>query len=70
MIAELFDATRKINQAESGEIGLTAEQIEELHQLFDTFFFEILGMRPAGAGESSAPVSYTHLPHAKRIAFY
>lgn len=54
VIAELFDATRKINQAESGEIGLTAEQIEELHQLFDTFFFEILGMRPAGAGESSA----------------
>lgn len=54
VIAELFDATRRINQARNGENGLTSEQISQLKVLFDTFFFEILGMKPAGAGESSA----------------
>ncbi|MDO5016989.1 MAG: cysteine--tRNA ligase [Porphyromonas sp.] len=54
VIAELFDATRRINQARNGEIGLTAEQIARLKELFDTFLFEVLGMRPAGASESSA----------------
>lgn len=54
VIAELFDATRKINQAKNGEIGLSAEQITELKDLFDTFLFEILGMLPSGASESSA----------------
>lgn len=54
VIAELFDAARKINQAKNGEFGLTSEQIEQLKSLFDTFLFEILGMLPAGASESSA----------------
>lgn len=54
VIAELFDASRKINQARNGEIGLTAEQVETLTFLFDTFLFEILGMCKSGAGESSA----------------
>lgn len=54
VIAELFDATRRINQAKSGEVALTADQIGELKELFDTFLFEILGMLPAGAGESTA----------------
>lgn len=54
VIAELFDATRRINQAKSGEVALTAEQIEQLKSLFDTFLFEILGMLPSGAGESTA----------------
>lgn len=54
VIAELFDATRRINQAKSGEKGLTAGQLSALKELFDTFFFEILGMKQAGARESSA----------------
>lgn len=54
VIAELFDATRRINQAKNGENGLTAEQMATLKELFDTFFFEILGMKQAGSGESTA----------------
>lgn len=54
VIAELFDATRRINQAKNGENGLTAEQVSTLKELFDTFFFDILGMKQMGAGESSA----------------
>lgn len=54
VIAELFDATRRINQAKNGDAGLTAEQIKTLKDLFDTFLFEILGMRASGASESSA----------------
>lgn len=54
VIAELFDATRKINQARNGELRLTATQIETLTSLFDTFLFEILGMSKSSAGESSA----------------
>lgn len=54
VIAELFDATRRINQAKNGENGLTSLQISALKELFDTFFFEVLGMKSADAGESSA----------------
>lgn len=54
VIAELFDATRRINQARNGENGLTSEQLSTLKELFDTFFFEILGIKQAGAGEGSA----------------
>lgn len=54
VIAELFDAARKINQAKNGEITFTKEQIETLKALFDVFLFEIMGMTRSGSSESSA----------------
>lgn len=54
VIAELFDATRRINTAKNGDEPLSAEQISSLRELFDTFLFEILGMLPAGAKDSNA----------------
>lgn len=48
VIAQLFDATRRINAAKAGEYALSSEQIETLKGLFDTFLFDILGMQQAG----------------------
>lgn len=44
VIAELFDATHRINTAKNGDEALTAEQIVTLKELFETFLFEILGI--------------------------
>lgn len=53
VIAELFDATRRINQAKSGEVPLSKEQLAYLQKLFDTFLIEILGIQARGANEST-----------------
>lgn len=55
VIAHLFDATKMINtaKAEPGK-SLTAEQIESLKELFDTFLFDILGMKKPGSEVSKA----------------
>ncbi|MCQ2064335.1 MAG: cysteine--tRNA ligase [Bacteroidaceae bacterium] len=53
VISHLFDATRYINQAADGRIHLDGSQIAGLKSLFDTFLFEILGIREqqaAGGG--------------------
>ncbi|MDO5035951.1 MAG: cysteine--tRNA ligase [Porphyromonas sp.] len=52
VIAELFNATRLINRARNKDIALTSVQIEELKQLFDLFFYDLLGMLPSGAEAS------------------
>ncbi len=53
VIAELFDATKRINSAKNEpNAGLTQEQIDLLRSFFDTFLFEILGMLPHGANGS------------------
>ena len=46
VIANLFEATRIINQANDGTISLSAENIDELKDLFNVFLFDILGMKP------------------------
>jgi len=45
VIAQLFEATRIINSALAGQISLAEENIEDLKNLFDVFFFDLLGMK-------------------------
>ena len=45
VIAHLFDACRIVNLINDGTAKATAEDIKNLRQLFDTFLFNILGMR-------------------------
>jgi cysteinyl-tRNA synthetase len=45
VIANLFEAVRIINQANDGTITLSAENIQALKDLFNTFLFDILGMK-------------------------
>ena len=54
VIAHLFDACRVINQVNDGNATLSQEDIDELRNLFATFFVDILGMRTdiVGAGEA------------------
>lgn len=45
VLSHLFDSTRIINQALDKKITLTESNISELRNIFNTFLFEILGMR-------------------------
>lgn len=45
VIAHLYDACRIVNLINDGTAKATAEDIKNLRQLFDTFLFDILGMR-------------------------
>lgn len=53
VIAQLFDASRRINAAKAGEYLLSERQIESLRSLFKTFFIEILGMLEYGTSPDS-----------------
>ena len=54
VIAHLFDACRIVNMVKDGKATATAADIEALKHLFDTFLFEILGMRDEmAAGDGS-----------------
>ncbi len=46
VIANLFEASRIINQANDGKTSLTQENINDLRDLFNVFLFDILGMKP------------------------
>jgi len=46
VIANLFEAARIVNQANDGTVSLSAENINKLKSIFDTFLFDILGMQP------------------------
>ncbi len=59
VIAHLFDACRIINLVNDGKAKADQNDIDRLRRLFDTFLFEILGMRDemsAGDGGSLKPV--------------
>ena len=45
VIANLFEAVGLVNKIRDGHATATAEDIEKLHRFFDTFLFDILGMR-------------------------
>ncbi|GHV10710.1 cysteine--tRNA ligase [Bacteroidia bacterium] len=45
VIAQLFEAARIINSAIDGTIALTAENIQELHDFFHLFLFDLLGIK-------------------------
>ena len=54
VISHLFDAARLINQANDGKVKLTQADIDELRQVFDTFLFEVMGMRDEAASDNTA----------------
>ena len=57
VIAHLFDACRVINQVNDGHASATAQDIETLKDLFNTFLVDILGVRTelvAGTGNADA----------------
>ncbi len=45
VIAHLFEASKIVNQVNDGKATLTTADLETLKTLFDTFLFDILGMR-------------------------
>lgn len=49
VIAHLFEAVGIINKVRDGHATATADDVEKLRRLFDTFLFDILGMRPEAA---------------------
>ncbi len=60
VISHLFEACRQINQVNDGNATATAEDIEILKALFDTFLVDILGIRTeiiagTGAGDALRP---------------
>lgn len=55
VIAHLFDACRVINQINDGNATASAQDIETLKGLFNTFFVEILGMRTELVDGSGSP---------------
>ena len=57
VISHLFDACKYINQAADGKIQLDQTQVDRLKSLFDTFLFEILGVKEqqnSGSGREEA----------------
>lgn len=53
VLAHLFDAARLVNSVNDKQLRLTQEDIRMLKQIFDTFLFDILGMRYESASVSS-----------------
>jgi len=52
VISHLFDAAKVINQAVDGNAKLSSADVQELKSLFDTFLFEILGIKAEEGGGS------------------
>lgn len=49
VIANLFEAARIINSVNDGKATLTQKQIDDLKQLYNVFFFNIMGMVDEGS---------------------
>ena len=49
VIAHLFDAARAINSVKDGKETISADDLKELQDVFQTFVFDILGMRDEAA---------------------
>ena len=54
VISHLFDAAKLINSAADRRVSLSQADIDSLRNLFDTFLFDILGMRDEAAGDNGA----------------
>ena len=54
VISHLFEAARIINTAADGKLKLSQADIDELRWLFDTFLFEILGMKDEAASDNTS----------------
>ncbi|MBR5725510.1 MAG: cysteine--tRNA ligase [Muribaculaceae bacterium] len=53
VIATLFDACKVINQANDGKVTLSQADIDELKSVFQTYLFDVLGIRDDAAGGDS-----------------
>ena len=53
VIATLFDACKVINQANDGKATLSQDDIDELKGVFQTYLFDVLGIRDDAAGGDS-----------------
>ncbi|MFI3239083.1 MAG: cysteine--tRNA ligase [Bacteroidales bacterium] len=56
VIAHLFEACRIINQVNDGNATITQEQIDELKEVFEIFFVQIMGMRTDFTGGGDANI--------------
>ena len=54
VISHLFEASKIINSAADGKMKLSQNDIEELKSLFDTFLFDILGMKDEASSDNTA----------------
>jgi cysteinyl-tRNA synthetase len=45
LIAHLFDAVKAINSANDGKLSLTANDIEELKNIFDSYCIQVMGLQ-------------------------
>ena len=59
LISHLFDAAKVINQAVDGKATLTSSDITELKMLFDTFLFDIMGMKMESGNNSGREEAYS-----------
>lgn len=58
LISHLFDVSKVVNQAFDGKVALTAADIAELKSLFDTFLFDILGMKEDKGDNSGRELAF------------
>jgi len=63
VIATLFEACKVINQVNDGHATLTAGDIDKLRALFDTYLFDILGVRDVTAGDAAVDLT----PYRKAV---
>ena len=54
VIATLFDACRVINQVNDGNATMTQADIDELKSVFQTYLFDVLGVRDDSAGAAGS----------------
>src|SRR5574344_1974826 len=58
LISHLFDVSKVVNQAFDGKATLTSADIAELKSLFDTFLFDILGMKEDKGDNSGRELAF------------
>ncbi|MBO4815224.1 MAG: cysteine--tRNA ligase [Muribaculaceae bacterium] len=63
VIATLFDACRAINQVNDGNATISQADIDELKSVFQTYLFDVLGVRDESAGGEGVDVE----PYKKAV---
>lgn len=58
VLAQLFEAAKRINRLKSGEDTLTQADLDELKSLFRCYLFDILGMKDERDGGAAATDAY------------
>ncbi|MFA8450660.1 MAG: cysteine--tRNA ligase [Bacteroidales bacterium] len=58
VIAHLFDGLKAINAANDGKLKLTQEDLNELVAIYNTFIFDVLGLKEEASGENNELIDY------------